>query len=102
MRAGPEKTASSEGGCAAWSQKASFCEEDLPGLGSALGFRRLARYGGFTINGDICWKKWGRAMTKREAGFLLIGLDFGLMLALAVILEVLLSLYNYNSALITA
>ena len=39
-------------------------------------------------------------MTKREAGFLLIGLGFGLMFALAVILEVLLSLYK--NAFITA
>jgi hypothetical protein len=37
-------------------------------------------------------------MTKREAGFLLVGLGFGLMLA--VILEVLLSLYK--TAFITA
>ena len=33
-------------------------------------------------------------MTKREVGFLLIGLGFGLMLAVAAILEVLLSLYR--------
>lgn len=39
-------------------------------------------------------------MTKREIGFLLIGLGFGLMLAVAGILEVLLSLYR--SAFITA
>jgi asparagine N-glycosylation enzyme membrane subunit Stt3 len=39
-------------------------------------------------------------MTKREAGFLLIGLGFGLMFAIAVILEVLLSLYK--TAFITA
>ncbi len=39
-------------------------------------------------------------MTKREVGFLLTGLGFGLLLALAVILEVLLSLYK--SALISA
>jgi hypothetical protein len=39
-------------------------------------------------------------VTKREIGFLLIGLGFGLMLAVAGILEVLLSLYR--SAFITA
>lgn len=39
-------------------------------------------------------------MTKREIGFLLIGLGFGLMSAVAGILEVLLSLYR--SAFITA
>ncbi len=39
-------------------------------------------------------------MTKREIGFLMIGLGFGLMLAVAGILEVLLSLYR--SAFITA
>jgi hypothetical protein len=33
-------------------------------------------------------------MTRREVGFLLVGLGFGLMLALAAILEVLLSLYR--------
>ena len=38
-------------------------------------------------------------MNKREIGFLLIGLGFGLMLAVAGILEVLLSLYR--SAFIT-
>jgi hypothetical protein len=38
-------------------------------------------------------------MTKREAGFLLVGLGFGLLLSLAAILEVLLSLYK--SAFIT-
>ena len=38
-------------------------------------------------------------MTKREAGFLIIGLGFGLLLSLAAILEFLLSLYK--SALIT-
>lgn len=39
-------------------------------------------------------------MTKRETGFLLIGLGFGLMLAIAAILEVLLSLSR--TAFITA
>jgi hypothetical protein len=39
-------------------------------------------------------------MTKRETGFLLIGLGFGLMFAIAAIVEVLLSLYR--SAFITA
>ncbi len=39
-------------------------------------------------------------MTKRETGFLLIGLGFGLMFAIAGILEVLLSLYR--SAFITS
>ena len=38
-------------------------------------------------------------MTKRETGFLLIGLGFGLMFAIAAIVEVLLSLYR--SAFIT-
>jgi hypothetical protein len=33
-------------------------------------------------------------MSKRETGFLLIGLGFGLLLSLAAILEVLLSLYK--------
>lgn len=33
-------------------------------------------------------------MTRREIGFLLIGLGFGLLLALAAVLEVLLSLYR--------
>ena len=33
-------------------------------------------------------------MTKREIGFLLIGLGFGLLLAVAGILEILLSLYQ--------
>jgi hypothetical protein len=41
----------------------------------------------------------GEPVTKREIGFLLIGLAFGLMLAVAGILEVLLSLYR--SAFIT-
>jgi uncharacterized membrane protein len=50
--------------------------------------------------GEICWKKWEKSMTRREVGFLLMGLGFGLMLALAVILELLLSLYK--SAFITA
>ena len=39
-------------------------------------------------------------MTKRETGFLLIGLGFGLMFAIAAIVEVLPSLYR--SAFITA
>jgi hypothetical protein len=39
-------------------------------------------------------------VTRREIGFLLIGLGFGLMFALAVVLEVLLSLYR--SGLITS
>jgi len=39
-------------------------------------------------------------VTKRETGFLLIGLGFGLMFAIAAIVEVLLSLYR--SAFITA
>ena len=39
-------------------------------------------------------------MTKRETGFLLIGLGFGLRFAIAAIVEVLLSLYR--SAFITA
>jgi len=39
-------------------------------------------------------------VTKREIGFLLIGLGFGLVLAVAAVLEVLLSLYR--SAFITA
>jgi hypothetical protein len=39
-------------------------------------------------------------VTKREIGFLLIGLGFGLMFAIAAIVEVLLSLYR--SAFITA
>jgi hypothetical protein len=38
-------------------------------------------------------------VTKRETGFLLIGLAFGLLLSIAAVLEVLLSLYR--SALIT-
>jgi hypothetical protein len=42
----------------------------------------------------------GAFVTKREAGFLLIGLGFGLMFAIAAIVEVLLSLYR--SAFITA
>jgi hypothetical protein len=36
----------------------------------------------------------GAFVTKREAGFLLIGLGFGLMFAIAAIVEVLLSLYS--------
>ena len=36
-------------------------------------------------------------MTKRETGFLLIGLGFGLMFAIAVIFEVLLSLSRGES-----
>jgi uncharacterized membrane protein len=40
------------------------------------------------------------SVTKREIGFLLIGLGFGLMLAIAAIVEVLMSLYR--SAFITA
>lgn len=39
-------------------------------------------------------------MTKREIGFLLIGLGFGLMFAVAAIVEVLLSLYR--SAFVSA
>ena len=39
-------------------------------------------------------------MTKREIGFLLIGLGFGLLLAMAAVLEVLFSLYR--SELITS
>jgi hypothetical protein len=39
-------------------------------------------------------------VTKREIGFLLIGLGFGLMLSIAAIVEVLLSLYR--SAFITS
>jgi len=39
-------------------------------------------------------------VTKRETGFLLIGLGFGLMFSIAAIVEVLLSLYR--SAFITA
>jgi len=39
-------------------------------------------------------------VTKKETGFLLIGLGFGLMLAIAAIVEVLLSLYR--SAFITS
>ena len=50
--------------------------------------------------GTSCFKGWEKRMTKRETGFLLIGLGFGLLLALAVILEVMLSLYK--SALIAA
>jgi hypothetical protein len=42
----------------------------------------------------------GDSVNKREIGFLLIGLGFGLMLAVAAVLEVLLSLYR--SAFITA
>jgi hypothetical protein len=42
----------------------------------------------------------GAFVTKREAGFLLIGLGFGLMFAIAAIVEVLLSLYR--SAFLTA
>lgn len=34
------------------------------------------------------------SVTKREIGFLLIGLGFGLMLAIAAIVEILLSLYR--------
>jgi uncharacterized membrane protein len=41
-----------------------------------------------------------KSVTKRETGFLLIGLGFGLMFAIAAIVEVLLSLYR--SAFITA
>ena len=40
------------------------------------------------------------SLTKREIGFLLIGLGFGLMLAIAAIVEILLSLYR--SAFISA
>jgi hypothetical protein len=40
------------------------------------------------------------SVTKREIGFLLIGLGFGLMLAIAAIVEILLSLYR--SAFISA
>jgi hypothetical protein len=43
---------------------------------------------------------WGNSVTKREAGFLLIGLGFGLMFASAVIFEVMLSFYR--SALLTS
>ncbi|HEV3065576.1 MAG TPA: hypothetical protein VGX93_09550 [Chthoniobacterales bacterium] len=42
---------------------------------------------------------WEGVVTKRETGFLLIGLGFGLMFAVAAIVEVLLSLYR--SAFIT-
>jgi len=42
---------------------------------------------------------WEESVTKRETGFLLIGLGFGLMFAIAAIVEVLLSLYR--SAFIT-
>lgn len=38
--------------------------------------------------------RWTNLMTKREAGFLLIGLGFGLMFAIAVIFEVLLTIYR--------
>ena len=41
----------------------------------------------------------GESVTKREAGFLLIGLALGLLLSIAAVLEVLLSLYR--SALIS-
>jgi uncharacterized membrane protein len=44
-------------------------------------------------------EKCDKSMTKREVGFLLVGLGFGLLLSLAAILEVLLSLYK--SAFIT-
>ena len=43
---------------------------------------------------------WEMSVTKREIGFLLIGLGFGLMLAIAAIVEILLSLYR--SAFISA
>jgi uncharacterized membrane protein len=44
-------------------------------------------------------EKCDKSMTKREVGFLLVGLGFGLLLSLAAILEGLLSLYK--SAFIT-
>jgi hypothetical protein len=37
---------------------------------------------------------WEKSVTKRETGFLLIGLGFGLMFAIAAIVELLLSLYR--------
>jgi hypothetical protein len=42
----------------------------------------------------------GEVVTKKEIGFLLIGLGFGLVFAIAAIVEVLLSLYR--STFITA
>jgi hypothetical protein len=37
---------------------------------------------------------WEKSVTKRETGFLLIGLGLGLVFAIAAIVEVLLSLYR--------
>jgi uncharacterized membrane protein len=39
-------------------------------------------------------EKCGKSMTKREVGYLLVGLGFGLLVSLAAILEILLSLYK--------
>lgn len=72
----------------------SIAECGFTSKGTFRDFRCLSKCGDFIPISEIREDGCEKSMTRRESGFLLVGLGFGLLLSLATILEVFLSLYK--------